>query len=305
MDRPLSALKSKGRIIGVALLVLALGGCSALKLGYRQGPSLAHWWLDDQVGFDDAQSARTKEALARWFDWHRRTQLAPTAALLAQVRQAAAQPVTAEQVCRVAEQARGLAATALDQSLPDALPIVQSLSAAQLQHIERQGRRRLERQRDEQHPADPQRRHEAQLERAIDRAESYYGRLEAGQRQLLDEALRQAPIGVAQSFELRERRQAELLQTLAALTREPSAGGSAAPLERLRAVVRRFDGRDPLLPSLQAAQERHTCALLAQLHNSATPAQRRKLDRQLAGWEADLRSLIADTPVGAAPGVPR
>ena len=37
----------------VMLLPLLLGGCSALRLSYGQGPLLAYWWLDGLVDLQD------------------------------------------------------------------------------------------------------------------------------------------------------------------------------------------------------------------------------------------------------------
>jgi hypothetical protein len=45
------------------LVLLALQGCSAIKVGYQQLPALSYWWLDSTVSFNSEQSVRTKEAL--------------------------------------------------------------------------------------------------------------------------------------------------------------------------------------------------------------------------------------------------
>ena len=53
------------RIIGLLALLLALSGCSAVKLGYANAPSLAYWWLNDYVEFSDAQTPKVRDALDR------------------------------------------------------------------------------------------------------------------------------------------------------------------------------------------------------------------------------------------------
>ena len=63
-----------------------LAGCSALRLGYDQGPTLAWWWLDGYVDFRSEQAPRAKEAIRQWFAWHRTAQLPGHAAWLAAVR---------------------------------------------------------------------------------------------------------------------------------------------------------------------------------------------------------------------------
>ena len=49
-------------ILAVAALVL-LQGCSAIKLGYQQLPTLSFWWLDSTVSFNSTQSTAAKEAI--------------------------------------------------------------------------------------------------------------------------------------------------------------------------------------------------------------------------------------------------
>ena len=43
------------------LAMLWLQGCSAIKLGYQQLPTLSYWWLDNYLAFTDSQTPRIKE----------------------------------------------------------------------------------------------------------------------------------------------------------------------------------------------------------------------------------------------------
>ncbi|HVL75638.1 MAG TPA: hypothetical protein VM406_06455, partial [Noviherbaspirillum sp.] len=64
------------RIIAAALaavLVIALAGCSALRLGYANGETFVYWWMNSYVGFNDEQKPWVKEEIARFFAWHRQT----------------------------------------------------------------------------------------------------------------------------------------------------------------------------------------------------------------------------------------
>ena len=60
---PSSGVKT---LIIVVLLVLTgpwLTGCSALRLGYNNGPQLAWWWLDGYVDFSTEQTPAAKAAI--------------------------------------------------------------------------------------------------------------------------------------------------------------------------------------------------------------------------------------------------
>ena len=39
-----------------ALVLLGLGGCSAVKLSYQNAPELTYWWLDSYLDLNDTQS---------------------------------------------------------------------------------------------------------------------------------------------------------------------------------------------------------------------------------------------------------
>ena len=76
-------------IIGWPGLLAALPSAAAARCGsaYNQAPTLAYWWLDGYVDFDDrAGAARCARRSTDWFDWHRATQLPDYAGLLAQAQ---------------------------------------------------------------------------------------------------------------------------------------------------------------------------------------------------------------------------
>ena len=116
------AFSGKAGIIGGWLLaLLLLGGCSAVRIGYNQAPTLAWWWLDSYMDFDAEQAPRVKGALEQWFAWQRRTQLADYAELLAAAQTQVMQPATPQQICRWSDELRTRAATALAHGVPIAI----------------------------------------------------------------------------------------------------------------------------------------------------------------------------------------
>jgi len=81
MTFPLCTAKlflSPRSIIGallLALLALALPGCSAVKLGYNNAPEITYWWLDSYLDFGDSQPAKVRGDLIAMQAWHRQTEL--------------------------------------------------------------------------------------------------------------------------------------------------------------------------------------------------------------------------------------
>ena len=60
----MSVLRSFGfRSVIIAALLVSLGGCSALRIGYGTAPDLVYWWVDRYVDFNGAQTPKVREAI--------------------------------------------------------------------------------------------------------------------------------------------------------------------------------------------------------------------------------------------------
>ena len=277
--------------------LLLLGGCSAVRIGYNQAPALVGWWLDGYLDFDAAQAPRAKAALEQWFAWHRRTQLPDYAELLVAAQAQVMQPATPQQVCRWVDDLRVRLATAMAHGVPiaaDLLPMLQPDNLAQLEC--RYGKSNKDFERD--FLQQPDERQKASVERAIDRAEMLYGRLDERQRQLVAAGVAASPFDPAAWYTERRAIQGETLQTLSRLT----AGGPAradreSNLAGLQALAERMQRAPPgAYRSYQQRLTDYNCAFVAQLHNSTTTAQRQAARARLKTWEEDLRALAQQRP---------
>lgn len=280
-------------IIGLALLaLLVLGGCSAVRLGYNNGPSLALWQADRWLGLDDAQEADWRPALQQWFDWHRASELPVYAARLADWRARAGRDVDAAEVCAASDEVRRWAWRAFDAALPAAAERLPGLGEAQWRALAARQAERLAELRADHLQPDPADRRAAALDRAVERAEDLYGPLDPAQRRLLAEALARSPFDPERWLADRAQRQRELVQGL----RAAQALDPARRTKRLRELASAYfepGGADADPNRWRARWRAHTCETSARLHNSATPAQRERLQRRLQAWEEDLRALAA------------
>ena len=286
-------------IIGWGLLaLLLLGGCSAARIGYNQGPTLAWWWVDGYMDFDAEQAPKVKEALNQWFVWHRATQLTDYAELLAAAQAQVLQPATPAQVCRWSDDLRLRFAAAFAQGVPLAADLLPQLKPAQLAQLERRYRKSNQDFEEDFLQQQPDERLQASVKRTIDRVEMLYGRLDERQRQLIATGVAGSPFDAAVWYAERKALQAETLQTLARLT----AGGPAradreSNLAGLQSLVARVQRTQPgPYRSYQQRLTEYNCVFVAQVHNSTTAAQRQTARGKLKGWEEDLRSLAAQKP---------
>ena len=278
-------------------MLVLLAGCSALRLGYEQGPLLARWWLDRYVDFEDGQMPVIKEGLGQWFAWHRSSQMPDYGQLLARLREEAAQPATPEQMCRWGDELRRRAVVATEALLPHAARVVPLLTAAQIDEMQaRLDKRNTDFRKKVVQPRPDERRRES-VKRTVERIEDFYGRLDAAQRQLVAASLEASPFDADAWYARRQAQQRELVTTLRRLHAE------RADRERALVALRALHARltEPPAPDPQSYDQRllrHNCEFAARLHNSTTPAQRQHLRDKLGGWEADVRVLVA--PRGGA-----
>ncbi len=289
----------KARIIGWALCAATvLSGCSAVRIGYDQAPTLAWWWLDGYLDFDARQAPAVKDALAQWFAWHRKNQLPDYAELLAAAQVQVLQPATAVQVCRWNDELRARIEAGLAQAVPPAADLLPGIGAAQLEHLERRYQKSNRDFEQDFLQADPDERRAAAVERTIDRAEMLYGRLDPRQRQLIAAGVEASPFDPAAWLTERRELQAQVLQTLARLTAGgPARADRASNVAGLEALAQRMLRTSPgPYRDYQRRLTDYNCAFVARLHNSTTPAQRQAARDKLRGWEEDLRVLAARKP---------
>jgi hypothetical protein len=286
---------SRGRIIGALLAAaLLLGGCSALRFAYNQGPEIVYWWLDGYADFDRAQSPRVHAAIADWFRWNRRTQLPDYAALLARAEEEITADATPEQLCRWNDTVRQRIAVAFDAAVPAIAELAQDLTPAQIEHIDKRFEKRNAEYRDDYRlDEDAAGQQEASTKRALERAEMIYGRLDDAQRARIARGVAASPFDAEVWLAERKARQADILATLRRLRGERPAPAEAEQL--VRAMAERFT-RSPRADYRSYGQTitQYNCLFAADIHNATTPAQRQAAVRKLKGWESALRALVAE-----------
>jgi len=270
--------------------MLLLAGCSAVRLAYNQAPHLVYWWLDGYVDFDSEQGQRARDALADWFAWHRATQLPDYAGLLATAQRQILHDVTPGEVCQWADELGRRIEVGYEHGVPAIAELVRTLKASQLQHMERRYRKADDEFRDEYLQADRAERLEESNQRARSRAEMIYGRLNDAQLEQLAKGLAASPFDPERWLAERRLREREIINTLRVLQSE------RADLARTQAALRLFAAHaahSPRQPyrDYQTRLFDYNCQLIARLHNSTTPEQRRYGADKLKGWEDDLRAL--------------
>jgi len=290
-------------IIGVLLAALALGGCSAVRLGYNSGPTLVYWWLDSYFDFDGEQTLRMRNDLQAVHDWHRKAEVPLLAQMLKDLQGVAQKPVTSEQVCAIVTELQTRLHVTLDRVTPTIAAIAPGLQSAQLEHISQEFERRNKKWRSDWIDGTPADRSERRVKQIVERAESFYGTLEPAQLSVVRAHIAGSSFDGSRQFREMQRRHQDALQTLRKIR-----SGDTAP-DRAGAEIRSLLERTLKAPA--PAYRRYldqltgeSCTALANLHNSSTPEQRTRLAQALKGYEEDARALAAQRPTEAPPEQP-
>lgn len=279
----------RGLVIALSLLVLQ--GCSAIKLGYQQLPTLSYWWLDSAISFDDAQSDRTKEALAQVYRWHRQEELPTYLALLQRSTELSQGNIQANQVCDVWTEVQTKMDQTLRVAIAQAAPVVQMLGPRQFSHLARHQEKKNEEWDKEWLQGNANDRLERRLDKALERYRSFYGDLSASQIALIKSQLSQSLWTPEWGRQERLRREQDLLSTFRRLS-QTKATVAQVESELLVVWQRWFKPADEAGRKFAQNMAKQTCENLAQLHNTTSAEQRQRITRRLQAYERDIRDLI-------------
>ena len=279
------------RCLALALLgALTLAGCSAVKFGYEQAPSLVYWWLDGHLDFSDSQSTRVRDALERLQRWHRQRELPLYADLLARAATLAEGPVEADQVCQMQADMQQRLDALLQEAVRQLSPVMAQIETRQIRHMSAHLEQKNAKWEDQWLQGSSSMRLQRRLDRAADRLADFYGSLTTAQTRLLRRQLEQSVWSPEWGRQERLRQQRDLLGALMRIEAEkPSVKATELAL---LGVWDRW-----LQPRSAADQERwkdwivQGCQNLADLHNSTSAEQRQRAARRLRSYEKDLREL--------------
>ena len=283
------------RLLAAVLLAMALQGCSTLKFGYNQAPSLGYWWLDSQFSFDSSQSDRLREALQQLHRWHREKELVPYADLLQKLQTMSNSDVDAQQVCDVWSQVVEGMDRFMAQGIRLAVPVARQLQPEQLRHLARHQEDKNEDWEKEWQSGSAEDRLKRRLDKAVSRYSDFYGSLSDQQTALLRSQLQKSVWNAEWGRRERLRRQQLLLSALQRLQQD---GLNPQQTENtLQAVWQQWvqapAGADRQLWRSFVTQ---SCQNLAELHNSTSAEQRQRAARRLRAYEKDLRELAGIRP---------
>lgn len=280
----------------IAVLLLLLSACNAVKLGYNNAQELTYWWLDGYLNFTDAQKPLVRSELAALHEWHRFNEIPAYIALLDDMQNKVQQDITSDQVCEAAEKVRMRFRVLNLQLEPMLENIAPTLSREQLAHMEKRFERNNRKWHAEWLERSDQARESHRLKLAIKRAEMFYGRLNEAQREILRENIRHSAFDPQTSYAEKLRRQHDAIATLGRIV-----DGHLHQADVKLAIVAYFqrleNGNDDAYRKYANRMTTDACQGFARLHNSTSVAQRKHAADRLAGYIRDLEALKSSAQI--------
>ena len=275
--------------LGITCIALALGGCSAARLGYSAAPDLMYLWLDSYLDFDNAQARRVSAELKLLHRWHRSEELPLVADLLQEAQTLALQNPDGPRFCGLYASVMQRSDALTQRAIPAAAAVVPSFKPEQLTALAKTYEKNNRKMREEWQDARAQGM-ELRTRKSLERMEDLYGKLSAEQTQNFKEAMAQTGFDEKRYFEEVQARQHSVLQTLERLrgANAPSAQSALADLAQ-----RYYQSANPAYRQYHDQMAVNTCAAFAKLHAQTSAEQRKHMVRVLKGYENDVRALAA------------
>jgi hypothetical protein len=289
------------RRILVIFSAAALCACNAMKLGYQQGDRLAYWWIDNYVDVTSAQEPLTREAIARFFAWHRKSQLPEIAGLLQQAKAEVRQPVTPAMVEHFQDASQQLARRSYERAMPDMADLLLTLTPDQIARMEKKFADGNAKYRKKFLNPNPAERVDARFDKVMDYARLVYGDFSGEQEKQIRAALLPVVENAESRYAERVARQQEWLK----MVRYVQATQPSRP--QVMDLLRRFREYWQNPPARHAvshdASNSAGIALTVAIANMTTPKQKAHAQDRFQKWIDDTNALMrekAHAPVQSA-----
>jgi hypothetical protein len=283
-------IKSIARMLVVCCCLLLLQACSAVKVTYNNAPALVTWWLNGYLDLNDAQHQALSPQLTTLQGWHREAELPVYIHLLETWQGQMRNDITPAQACEVFANVRTRMRVFNAHVEPVVLVLAPSLTAQQLNHLEKRFDKRNRKWRDEWMQSDLDERREYRLKQSVKRAETLYGKLNDTQKAMLKTSISTSSFDPQITYKEILRREQDALQVLSGIQKRPG-DETRSKMEVQAYFDRLMQSPNALYRDNLETINRESCNTFAELHNSASPEQRAHATETLQHYINDLRLL--------------
>lgn len=274
--------------------LLALAGCSSLRLVYNHGDTVLYWWLDAYVDFNSEQKSWVKKDIDNLFSWHRKTQLHDYAQVLQNAqRQLQGDPGPADLMADYKD-IKSRTELLLLKALPELAELARSLRPEQIAKLEKKFNANNEEFRKKNMKGDRERQQKFRFQKSMEQFELWFGNFSREQEELIRKASDARPLDNDIWLDERMRRQRNILALVQKIQRDKL--GKEAAMAQIHGLI--VDGFERLEHSerkafFDAATEANIQLVLTVVR-LATPAQKAHANKRMQGWIDDFNTLAAE-----------
>jgi len=281
------------RVAWLAAAVALLASCTVMRLSYNHADSLIVATLDHYLDLTPAQEQAMREQTRDLLAWHRVSELPDYVKLLEASRAKLASAVTADDVLALNQAINDRLVRLGDRAAPALATLAVTLSAEQIDRLDRKLSEDKSRVARELASNDPGQSVHRRTRRFIDRADGWLGELRPDQRRLVHDAMRLRPDAAAWIVDERSRRQADLVALLRRIDAERPEPVLAA--DWLRAYFARLaQPVDPQEGEHHRLLQRDRAELIARLLATASARQREAVTERMGDYASDFSVLAAE-----------
>jgi hypothetical protein len=273
--------------------VLLLAACSSIKLGYNNADTLLVYSLDSYLDLDESQERLARDRVRELLSWHRSTQLHAYARFLDDTeRKVGNGSLTADDVLVFQQAMNEKMMKVGEQAAPELARLALTLQPAQVDHLANKLAKDTSKARREFLKLAGKESLDDRVKAYAGRTETWFGSLSKEQLELVRASLGSRPSGQQLWMEERERRQRDLVSVLRRIVEEKPAELIAT--QWLRDYFAQLaQPADEARRARVQENRRNNAQLIAQLINSATPAQKATLAKKLRGYAQDFTTLAS------------
>ena len=280
------SIQSLMKIALAALGFLLLTSCSAIRLGYNNADVFVRWTVQEYFDLQGGQETEFRARLARFHTWHRDEELPRYEALLRVASQRFGDGLTGEDIQWATDTVRERYHLLLKRAAGDAPPVLVTLTAPQLDHLEKQFADDNRKFAKEQFIGNEEKQRKDRLKRMRENLADWLGALSPAQEDMIAAMIRGGPSLSAYRLEERRAGQAMFMEIL----RSQHDPGLLA--QRLTEMIDTIDSRRS--PAYQRALREYEAALrtlLMNLDKTLTPAQHDHVIQHFADLAKDFHNL--------------
>jgi hypothetical protein len=285
-------MRAFAKLLIAAAALIAMSGCSTIRIAYNQADHIAAWTANDYFDLDAEQKAAFKARFDRFHAWHRGTQLPHYAELLESAHQRVSAGFSLADADWLSNALQERLEIIARHGYKDAALLLSQLSDEQLRSARKEmdeRNRKFAREHGVGASEDEQRR--LQARRQLERIEHWTGPLDSAQEAKIRAMSRALPLITEQRYRERLRRQDEFL----ALLQQRRNVDAFAP--RLRDWVLEWDRTRPA--AYQAQYSRFTqesSRMYVAVMQMLTHEQRQHVLSVIRRYQQSFRELAAQTP---------